>query len=164
MSAKKEKTAEDKESTQPIADNRKAFHDYHILETFEAGIALLGTEVKGIREGQANLRDSFARVEKGEIWLFNVHINPYSHRGYVDHDPRRKRRLLLHKHEIRKLIGKTVEKGLTLVPTKLYFKNGKVKVAIALAKGKQDHDKRETLRRREADRETRAAVKERVRR
>ena len=163
MSAKKEKTAEEKESTQPIADNRKAFHDYHILETFEAGIALLGTEVKGIREGQANLRDSYARVEKGEIWLFNVHINPYSHRGYVDHDPRRKRRLLLHKHEIRKLIGKTVEKGLTLVPTKLYFKNGKVKVAIALAKGKQDHDKRETLRRREADRETRAAVKERVR-
>ena len=164
MSAKKEKTAEEKESTQPIADNRKAFHDYHILETFEAGIALLGTEVKGIREGQANLRDSYARVEKGEIWLFNVHINPYSHRGYVDHDPRRKRRLLLHKHEIRKLIGKTVEKGLTLVPTKLYFKNGKVKVAIALAKGKQDHDKRETLRRREADRETRAAVKERGRR
>ena len=164
MSGKKEKTAEEKESTQPIADNRKAFHDYHILETFEAGIALLGTEVKGIREGQANLRDSYARVEKGEIWLFNVHINPYSHRGYVDHDPRRKRRLLLHKHEIRKLIGKTVEKGLTLVPTKLYFKNGKVKVAIALAKGKQDHDKRETLRRREADRETRAAVKERVRR
>ena len=164
MSAKKDKTAEEKESTQPIADNRKAFHDYHILETFEAGIALLGTEVKGIREGQANLRDSYARLEKGEVWLFNVHINPYSHRGYVDHDPRRKRRLLLHKHEIRKLIGKTVEKGLTLVPTKLYFKNGKVKVALALAKGKQDHDKRETLRRREADRETRAAVKERVRR
>jgi SsrA-binding protein len=164
MSAKKDKTAEDKDSTQPIADNRKAFHDYHILETFEAGIALLGTEVKGIREGQANLRDSYARLEKGEVWLFNVHINPYSHRGYVDHDPKRKRRLLLHKHEIRKLIGKTVEKGLTLVPTKLYFKNGKVKVALALAKGKQDHDKRETLRRREADRETRAAVKERVRR
>jgi SsrA-binding protein len=164
MRAKKDKAAEDQDSTQPIADNRKAFHDYHILETFEAGIALLGTEVKGIREGQANLRDSYARLEKGEVWLFNVHINPYSHRGYVDHDPRRKRRLLLHKHEIRKLIGKTVEKGLTLVPTKLYFKNGKVKVALALAKGKQDHDKRETLRRREADRETRAAVKERGRR
>ena len=147
-----------------VADNRKARFNYEIGEKFEAGIALLGTEVKGIREGQANLRDSYARVEKGEIWLFNVHINPYSHRGYVDHDPRRKRRLLLHKHEIRKLIGKTVEKGLTLVPTKLYFKNGKVKVALALAKGKQDHDKRETLRRREADRETRAAVKERVRR
>ncbi len=164
MTAKKAKTAEEKEPTRPIADNRKAFHDYHILETFEAGIALLGTEVKGIREGQANLRDSYARVDKGEVWLFNVHINPYSHRGYVDHDPKRKRRLLLHKYEIRKLIGKTVEKGLTLIATKMYFKNGKVKVEIALARGKQDHDKRETLRRREVDRETRAAVKERVRR
>ena len=165
MTAKKAKEEDDKkESSQPIADNRKAFHDYHILETFEAGIALLGTEVKGIREGQANLRDSFARVDRGEVWLYNVHINPYSHRGYVDHDPKRKRRLLLHKHEIRKLIGKTVEKGLTLVPTKMYFKNGKVKVALALAKGKEAHDKRETLRRREVDRETRAAVKERVRR
>jgi len=164
MAAKKVKDADEKEESRPIADNRKAYHDYHILETFEAGIALLGTEVKGIREGRANLRDSYARVEKGEVWLFSVHINPYSHRGYVDHDPKRKRRLLLHKHEIRKLIGKTVEKGLTLVPTKLYFKNGKVKVEIALAKGKQDHDKRETLRRREVDRETRAAVKERTRR
>ena len=164
MSAKKARAEDEEESSRPIADNRKAFHDYHILETFEAGIALLGTEVKGIREGQANLRDSYARVDDGEVWLFNVHINPYSHRGYVDHDPKRKRRLLLHKYEIRKLIGKTVEKGLTLVPTRLYFKNGKVKVSIALARGKQDHDKRETLRRREVDRETRAAVKERVRR
>jgi SsrA-binding protein len=164
MVAKKKDETEKPDSTRPIAENRKAFHDYHILETFEAGIALLGTEVKGIREGQANLRDSFARVDKGEVWLFNVHINPYSHRGYVDHDPKRKRRLLLHKHEIRKLIGKTVERGLTLVPTKMYFKNGKVKVALALARGKEAHDKRETLRRREIDRETRAAVKERVRR
>ena len=163
MSAKKAKTEDDKESSQPIADNRKAFHDFHILETFEAGIALLGTEVKGIREGQANLRDAYARVDNGEVWLFNVHINPYSHRGYVDHDLKRKRRLLLHKYEIRKLIGKTVEKGLTLVPTKMYFKNGKVKVVIALARGKDVRDKRETLRRREVDRETRAAVKERVR-
>jgi SsrA-binding protein len=144
-----------------IADNRKAFHDYHILETFEAGIALLGTEVKGIREGRANLRDSYAQVDRGEVWLHNVHINPYSHRGYVDHDPKRKRRLLLHKYEIRKLIGKTVEKGLTLVPTRLYFKNGRVKVSIALAKGKQAHDKRDAIRQREVDRETRAAVKER---
>ena len=164
MTAKKARPEDEKNESQLIADNRKAFHDYHILETFEAGIALLGTEVKGIREGRANLRDSFARVEGGEVWMFNVHINPYSHRGYVDHDPKRKRRLLLHKHEIRKLIGKTVEKGLTLVPTRLYFKNGKIKVSLALAKGKQAHDKRETLRRREVDRETRAAVKERVRR
>ena len=158
------KAPEEKKSEVLIADNRKAHFDYHVLETFEAGIALLGTEVKGIREGRANLRDAFARVERGEVWLYNVHINPYSHRGYVDHDPRRKRRLLLHKAEIRKLIGKTVEKGLTLVPTRMYFKRGKVKVALALAKGKQAHDKRETLRRREIDRETRAAVKERVRR
>ncbi len=164
MAAKKAKQPEEKADSQPIAENRKAFHDYHILETFEAGIALLGTEVKGIREGRANLRDSYARVDAGEVWLFNVHINPYSHRGYVDHDPKRKRRLLLHKYEIRKLIGKTVEKGLTLVPTRLYFKNGKVKVSLALAKGKEAHDKRETLRRREIDRETRAAVKERTRR
>jgi SsrA-binding protein len=153
----------EQETERLIADNRKAFHDYHILETFEAGIALLGTEVKGIREGRANLRDSFARVEKGEVWLHNVHISPYTHRGYVDHDPKRRRRLLLHKREIRKLIGRTTERGLTLVPTKLYFKNGRVKVALALARGKQAHDKRETLRRREIDRETRAAVKERRR-
>ena len=146
-----------------VAENRKALHDYHVLETFEAGIALLGTEVKGIREGKANLRDAYARVEKGEVWLYNVHINPYSHRGYVDHDPRRKRKLLLHKIEIRKLIGKTVEKGLTLVPLRMYFKRGRIKVAISLVKGKQSHDKRETIRRREVDRETRAAVKERQR-
>jgi SsrA-binding protein len=151
------------DSEQLIADNRKALHDYHVLETFEAGIALLGTEVKGIREGKANLRDAYARVDRGEVWLYNVHINPYSHRGYVDHDPRRRRKLLLHKIEIRKLIGKTVEKGLTLVPLRLYFKRGKIKVALSLVKGKQMHDKRETIRRREVDRETRAAVKERQR-
>jgi SsrA-binding protein len=149
------------EAQKSIAENRKAFHDYHILETFEAGIVLVGTEVKAIREGSANLRDSFARVEDGEVWLYNVHINPYSHRGYSDHEPTRRRKLLLHRQEIRKLIGKTVEKGLTLVPTRLYFKSGHVKVALALARGKQAHDKRETIKRREADRETRAAVKER---
>jgi SsrA-binding protein len=146
-----------------IAENRKAFHDYQLLETFEAGLVLLGTEVKGIREGKANLRDSFARVEAGEIWLYNVHINPYSHRGYVDHDPKRRRKVLLHREEIRKLIGRTTEKGLTLVPTRLYFRRGKVKVTLALARGKQLHDKRETIKRREIERETRAMVKERRR-
>ena len=144
-----------------IAENRKAYHDYHLLETFEAGLVLLGTEVKAIREGRVNLRDSFARVEDGEIFLYNVNISPYSHRGYADHEPLRRRKLLLHRDEIRKLIGKTVEKGMTLVPTRLYFKNGRVKVAIALAKGKKDYDKRETERRREAERETRAAIKAR---
>ena len=144
-----------------IAENRKAFHDYHLLETFEAGIALLGTEVKAIREGRVNLRDSYARVENGEVFLFNVNISPYSHRGYAEHEPLRRRKLLLHRHEIRKLIGKTVEKGMTLVPTRLYFKNGRVKVAISLAKGKKEYDKRETIKKREVDRETRAAVKSR---
>jgi SsrA-binding protein len=146
-----------------IADNRKAFFDYHILETFEAGVVLSGTEVKGIREGKANLRESYARVENGEVWLYKAHINPYSHRGYVDHDPKRRRKLLLHRSEIRKLIGRTVEKGLTLVPTRMYFKNGRVKVALGLARGKQLHDKRETIKRRETERETRAMVKERRR-
>ena len=142
-----------------IAENRKAFHDYHILETFEAGIALLGTEVKSIREGRVNLRDSFARLDDGEAFLYNVNISPYSHRGYVDHEPLRPRKLLLHREEILKLVGKTVEKGMTLVPLRLYFKNGRVKVALGLAKGKKEYDKRETIKRREADRETRAAIK-----
>jgi SsrA-binding protein len=146
-----------------IAENRKARHDYHILETWEAGVALLGTEVKAIREGRVNLRDSYARAQDGEIWMMNVHVSPYSHRGYADHAEKRQRKLLMHAHEIRKLIGRTVEKGLTLVPLELYFKKGRVKVLLALAKGKQAHDKRETIRRREVDRETRAAVKARAR-
>ena len=117
-----------------IAENRKALHDYHVLETFEAGVQRgLGTEVKGIREGKANLRDSYARVEKGEVWLYNVHINPYSHRGYVDHDPRRRRKLLLHKlRDPQARSGKTTEKGLTLVPLRMYFLRGRVKVALSL--------------------------------
>ena len=144
-----------------IAENRKARHDYHVLETWEVGIVLLGTEVKAIREGRVNLRDSYARVENGEIWLLNVHISPYSHRGYAQHAELRQRKLLLHRHEIRKLVGRTAEKGLTLVPLELYFNKGRVKVLLALAKGKQLHDKRETIRRREVDRETRSAVKAR---
>ena len=147
-----------------IADNRKALHDYHSLDTWEAGVALLGTEVKSIREGGVNLRDSYARLENGEVWLLNVHVSPYSHRGYAGHDERRQRKLLLHRDEIRKLTGRVVERGLTLVPLRMYFKRGRVKIALALVKGKQAHDKRETIRRREVDRETRAAVKERQRR
>jgi len=142
-----------------IAENRKAFHDFHLLESFEAGLVLLGTEVKAIREGRVNLRDSYARVEDGEVFLYNVNISPYSHRGYADHEPLRRRKLLLHRDEIRKLIGKTVEKGMTLVPVRLYFKDGRVKVQVSLAKGKKDYDKRETIKRREVERETRAAVK-----
>ena len=145
----------------PIAENRKAFHDYHILDTFEAGIVLVGTEVKAIREGRVNLRDSYGRVEASEVFVYNIHISPYSHRGYADHEPTRRRKLLLHKAEIRKLVGKTVERGMTLVPVRMHFKNGRVKLTIALAKGKRTYDKRERIRRRETERETRAAIKER---
>src|SRR6476661_6050006 len=140
----KEKTERELAQTS-ITENRKAFHDYHILETFEAGVALLGTEVKAIREGRVNLRDSFARLEDGEVYLYNVNISPYSHRGYADHEPLRRRKLLLHRNEIQKLIGKTVERGMTLVPIRMYFKKGRVKIALSLAKGKKDYDKRETI-------------------
>jgi SsrA-binding protein len=157
-----EKTEREK-AQRTIAENRKARHDYHILDTFEAGVALLGTEVKAIREGRVNLRDSFARVDRGEVWLENVHISPYSHRGSAEHEERRSRKLLLHRHEILKLVGKVKEKGMTIVPLEMYFKHGRVKALIGLAKGKQEHDKRETIRRREVDRETRAAVKSRSR-
>ena len=146
-----------------IADNRKAFHDYHVIDTWEAGLALLGTEVKAIREGRVNLRDSYARIENGEVWLMNVHISPYSHTGYAFHAEKRQRKLLLHTDEIRKLTGQVALRGLTLVPLQMYFKKGRVKIALALVKGKQEHDKRETIRRREIDRETRAAVKSRSR-
>ena len=155
--------SEREQAQRVITDNRKAYHDYHVLDTWEAGVALLGTEVKSIREGNVNLRDSYARLENGEIWLLNVHIGPYSHTGWDTHAERRQRKLLLHRDEIRKLTGRVVERGLTLVPLQLYFKNGRVKVSLALVKGKQAHDKRETLRRREVDRETRAAVKARSR-
>src|SRR6516165_7863748 len=155
-----DKTEREKAQTS-IAENRKAFHDYHLLETFEAGLALLGTEVKAIREGRVNLRDSFARVDDGEVFLYNVNISPYSHRGYADHEPLRRRKLLLHREEIRKLTGKTTEKGMTLVPLRLYYKDGRVKVAVSLARGKKEYDKRETIKRREVDRETRAAIKSR---
>ncbi len=149
-----------KKAERIISENRKAHYDYHLLETFEAGMVLVGTEVKAIREGRVNLRDSYARVDGGEIFAYNIHIGAYSSRGYADHDPLRKRKLLLKREEIRKLIGKTVEKGMTLIPVRMYFKNGRVKLAISLAKGKQDPDRRETIKRREIDRETRAAVKE----
>ena len=154
----------DREKAQrTIAENRKARHDYHILDTWEAGVALLGTEVKSIREGRVNLRDSYARIDNGEVWMLNVHISPYSHRGSSNHEELRQRKLLLHRDEIRKMVGRVAERGLTLVPLELYFKKGRVKVQLALAKGKQAHDKRETIRRREVERETRAAVKSRTR-
>jgi SsrA-binding protein len=146
-----------------IADNRKAGHDYHLLEQFEAGVALTGTEVKSMREGRAQLRDSYCRMEGGEAYLLGAHVGQYSHSGYAVHDPVRKRKLLLHKAELNKLLGKTTEKGLTIVPLRLYFKNGRVKLLIALAKGKKLYDKRETIKRREVERETRAAASAHVR-
>jgi SsrA-binding protein len=158
-----ESGAKEKKERRLIAENRKARHDYHVLDTWEAGVVLLGTEVKAIREGRVNLRDSYARVDRGEVWMLNVHISPYSKRGYADHAELRERKLLMHRDQIRKLVGQTAEKGLTLVPLELYFKNGRVKVLLALARGKQAHDKRETIRKREVDRETRAAVKARSR-
>lgn len=138
--------------------NRIAAHDYFLLEKFEAGITLTGTEVKSIRAGKANLKDSYGLVKNGEIWLLNAHISPYEHGSYSNHESVRTRKLLMHKEEIRKLLGKTQQKGLTLIPLRLYFKNGRVKVELALAKGKQLWDKRETERRRTADKEAREAI------
>ncbi len=140
--------------------NRKAYHNYQILETFEAGMVLTGTEVKSIREGRINLKDSFGLVKNGEVWLLNCHISPYSHGNRMNHDPLRTRKLLLHRSEIRKLVGKTTERGLTLVPIKVYFHKGRAKCAIALAKGKNLFDKREAEKRKTADKEARQAMKE----
>ena len=140
------------------ASNRAAGHNYFLLERFEAGVALRGTEVKSIREGKANLKDAYGLIKDGEAFLLNMHIGPYSHGNIANHDETRTRKLLLHREEVRKLFSKTQVKGHTLIPTRLYFRKGRVKCELALAKGKQDWDKRETERRREADREARAAI------
>jgi len=141
-----------------IVSNRKARHDYLILDTYEAGIALVGTEVKSLREGRASLVDAFATVDDGEVWLRNLHIHEYTQGTWTNHAPRRTRKLLLHKGEILRLIGKSKETGLALVPLSMYFKDGKVKVELALGRGKKSYDKRQTLAKRDAEREmTRAA-------
>lgn len=143
-----------------VTDNRKARFLYEILETYEAGIQLTGTEVKSIREGKVNLQDGYALIRNGEAWLINVHISPYTTSSqYFNHDPRRTRKLLLHRQEIRKLIGKVEQQGLTLVPLKLYLKRGLVKVSLGLAKGKKLHDKREDLKRRQDQRDIQRAMK-----
>lgn len=146
-----------------IATNRKARHDYHIIDTMEAGIVLTGTEVKSLRQGKANLKDSYARVDNEEVYLFNTHISPYTEGSYNNHEPLRQRKLLLHKKEIRKLIGKVQEKGLTMVPLKLYFKNGKVKVELAVVRGKKMYDKRRDLDKRESQREIERHMKHKQR-
>jgi SsrA-binding protein len=140
------------------AHNRSASYNYFLVEKIEAGVALRGTEVKSIREGQANLKDAYGLIKDGEAFLLNVHIGPYSHGNIANHDALRTRKLLMHKEEVRKLQIKTQIKGHTLIPVRLYFRNGRVKCELAVAKGKQEWDKRETEKRREADRESRAAI------
>ena len=145
-----------------VSVNRQAFHNYEIIERFEAGIVLTGTEIKSAREGRVNLKDSYGIVKSGEVWLLNCHISPYSHGNYANHEPLRTRKLLLKRSEINRLIGHTTEKGLTLVPLKLYLKNGRLKCELALAKGRKVHDKREVSRQKTIDKETRQALRERA--
>ncbi|PRY82633.1 SsrA-binding protein SmpB [Alkalibacterium olivapovliticus] len=143
-----------------IAQNRKARYEYAILDTVEAGIVLKGTEIKSIRAGRINLKDGYASVRDGEIWLYNVHISPFEQGNQFNHDPLRPRKLLMKKKQIDSLIGETKQGGITLIPLKVYIKNGFAKVLIGLAKGKKQYDKRETIKRRDQDRELRRAVKD----
>ena len=142
-----------------IAQNRKARHDYHIEDVVEAGLVLTGTEVKSLRTGRASLQDAFARVEADEIWLYHLHIPPYDSGGYANHDPLRRRKLLLHRNEIKRLFGKAQQKGYTLVPLKLYFRHGVAKNELALARGKREYDRREEIAKRDADRQIQRAVR-----
>jgi SsrA-binding protein len=144
-----------------ICQNRKARHDYFILDEYEAGMVLLGTEVKSLRLGRANLKDSYAKVRGGEVFLYNMHIGAYPFAAYGNHDPLRPRKLLMHKQEIKRLVGKVKEKGQALIPLQVYFKDGKAKVALALAAGKRKYDKREAIRKREEKRELDRAKRER---
>jgi len=146
-------------SEKRVAQNRAARRDYHILESLEAGIELKGTEVKSLRAAKANLKDAFARIEGGQAYLYNMHISPYEFGNIANVDPKRVRRLLLHRSQIRKLIGQTGQKGLTLIPLAAYIKGGRVKIELALAKGKRFYDKRETIKKREAGREMQRALR-----
>lgn len=149
--------------TKPIAENRRARHDYHLLERFEAGLVLTGTEVKSLREGQATLQRAFADVRGGEVWLVGAHIPEYAQGNLANHDPDRDRKLLLHKREIASLVGKVQERGLTLIPTRLYWKDGRAKVEVALARGKETRDKRRDIADRDARRQIERALKNRGR-
>jgi len=144
-----------------VAQNRKAFHDYAIEETVEAGMVLMGTEVKSLRDGKANLKDSYVIIKDEEVYLLNCHISPYSHGNIMNHEPLRTRKLLLHRKEIVRLQGKAAQKGYSLIPLKIYFKDGRAKVEIGLAKGKRQYEKRETIKKKEADREIERAMKSR---
>jgi SsrA-binding protein len=143
-----------------ITENRKARHNFFIEETYEAGMVLLGTEVKSLRLGRVNLKDSYARINKGEVFVHQIHISAYPFAYYGNHDPLRKRKLLLHRYEIKKLYGKVNEKGFSLIPLKIYFQNGKAKLTLALAKGKRKYDKRESIRRRDEQRDLERSKKE----
>lgn len=143
-----------------MAENRRARHEYEVIEVFEAGVVLAGTEVKSMRQGRANLADSFARVEDGELWLYNCHISPYDHGNRFNHEPLRKRKLLMHAREITKLKSRMAEKGLTLVPLKLYFKGNWAKIDVALARGKQLYDKREDIAKRDSKRQIERIIKQ----
>ncbi len=145
-----------------VVQNRKARHEYHVLDTWETGIVLQGTEVKSLRDGKANMQDSFARVDNGEVWLFNFHISPYEQGNRFNHDPLRPRKLLMHRNEIRRLIGSVQEKGLTLVPLDVHFSGGRAKVNLALVRGKQLHDKREAIKERDSQREIQRGLKDRA--
>jgi len=146
-----------------VATNRKARHDYHIEESFEAGIVLTGSEIKSVRAGRVNLRDSYAIVRDGELWLINAHIAPYSPASRQNHEPRRNRKLLMHRRQIDRLAGQVRERGYTLIPLRLYLRNGKAKVELALARGKRKYDKRRVIAEREAGRQIERALKERMR-
>ena len=152
-------TAKSPSKEKLIASNKKAFHEYHVLDKFEAGLQLTGTEVKSLREGAANLKDAYVTFKNGEAYLFGAHISPYAHGNRENHDPIRTRKLLLHRREIEKLHVQVTEKGLTIVPLRLYFKGSRVKAEIGVVRGKKLYDKRETEKKREADRETAAAIK-----
>jgi SsrA-binding protein len=142
-----------KNENKQVASNRKAYHDYHIEQEYEAGIALAGTEIKSVRAGQVNLRDGYVQLRDGEAWLMNVHIAPYDHASRENHEPRRDRKLLLHKREIARLFSKVQEKGFTIVPLRVYFKGNKAKVEIALARGKRQYDKRDAIAERDSERQ-----------
>jgi SsrA-binding protein len=147
------KAADDADRVEPICRNRRAAFQYELIELIECGVVLVGTEVKSLRDGHANLEDSYAHLEDGELWLLGCEIPEYGHGNRLNHKPKRPRKLLLHRREIDKFAGKSTQKGFTLVPTKLYFKNGKAKVEIAVARGKQLHDKRQTVKDRQAKRD-----------
>lgn len=151
--------AEGARTDRDIAVNRRARHDFFIEETYEAGLVLTGSEVKSLREGRANLKDSYGRIDRGEAWLFNAHISPYGPASQFGHEPTRTRKLLLHQREIERLAGKVKERGFTLIPLRLYFKKGRVKVEIGLARGKKQFDKRAAIRERELQREADRAMK-----